>query len=133
LKTSLNKTFPVNVWGLSTLIGSVFFLFILISKFIVKDPDEILAALLLLVLFAGVFSLPTFLICYFSIKYLSRKGIPIRNIRVGVYFLAMTGILLTVIFFEPNIFKESILLIGLTCYIIGFTISFFSLKINPSS
>lgn len=133
MKTSLNKAFPVNAWGLSTLIGSLFYLFILISKFLIKEPSEIFAALSLLILFAGVFSLPTFLICYFAIKYLSKKGVSIRSIRIKVYFLALIGVLLTVIFFEPDIFKESILLFGLTCYITGLTISFFSLKINPSS
>jgi hypothetical protein len=130
LKTSLNKAFPVNVWGLSTLLGSLLFLFILISKFLVKEPDELFAALSLLVLFAAVFSLPTFLICYFAIKYFSKKGMPIKNIRIWVYFTALITILLTATFLLPDVFKERILLIGLTCYITGFTISFFLLKIN---
>lgn len=119
------------MWGLSILIGSICFLFVLITKLVVQEPGELIAALLALILLSGVFSWPTFLLSYLLIKYLSGKGVPIKSIRIDVYFLVLTGILLTVIFFEPTIFEDYFSLAGLICYVIGLTISVFTLKIDP--
>ncbi len=131
-KTPINKSYLFNVWGLSILIGSVLFLFFLISSFIVKEPGELVPALMALALFAGVFSWPTLFLCYFFIRKLAEKGTPARSIRANIYTLALTGILVTALFFDPGIFEEPVALLGLTCYIAGLTISIFSLKITTT-
>ena len=127
---AFNKAFPVNVWGLSILIGSVCFSFVLITKSFIQEPGDLFQALMLLVLFAGVFSCPTFILCYLLIRYLSGKRRSFKSIRIGAYMLALTGIISTAIFFVPTIFEESVLLIGLISYIAALTISFFTIRIG---
>jgi len=135
-KTTFYKNFPVNVWGLSVLIGSILFgIFLLSGKDSIADENEFLSAFLVLVLFAGVFSWPTFLLCFFALRYFTRKGMQPAYIFGLTYTLALLGIFATVLFFEEDIFEDGLLVASLISYIIGFTISFFLLtsKISKRS
>jgi len=134
MKIILNKSFPVNVWALSLLIGSI--LFTLISFFTFFTEEDLSLSwkmVLLLMFFAGVFSWPTFMLCYFLLRYLSKKDISLKSLRLIVYLTAVVGILATSFFFYSEFLQDKLSVLALISYLGALTFSFFRLKVGRTT
>lgn len=130
MNINYNKTFPVQVWGLSILIGSVVFALILLSNFIIDGPDEVFKTVMILALMACTLSWPSFIATYFLIKKLVKKGESVKTVKAWGYCISVTGLSLTFLFFEPGLFEDKIILTGLICYIAAITFSYFIVSLS---
>ena len=129
--TTINYRFPLNVWGRSLLLGSIAagIMFVVDMNSEENGPSIIFAAIFIFLLFAGMLSWPTFLVCYFSIRQLDRKDMPVQKKRLILYAIMMGGLLGTLFFFfETEVFSNIDFAIGAVSYTAAFTLSFFTIK-----
>lgn len=131
MRLLINKSYPVNCWGLSLIIGSVLFTIVLLVGFYTPEtPVRVIQLLLLILLFSGAFSWPTFLACYFLLRYYRHKEIRATAIRWRIFGFAAGGLLLTYFCFLRDVAPAAHTIAGVLSFLAALCYSVFTLPLT---
>ncbi|MCX6353115.1 MAG: hypothetical protein NTX03_14840 [Bacteroidetes bacterium] len=103
-KSSFNYNYPFQVWIGSIVIGS--FLLIVLTLFKDGNNTDILYGIswlgFYLLLFGFLFSSPVFFISWVLFMSISNMKISTLNLKIISFFIAITGMIITMYFFEER-------------------------------
>jgi hypothetical protein len=84
-----NKYYPLKVWLLTILMAPIFFL---LTRIIIKGSpginDGVVKGIFYFILFGALYSIPSFVVFYFSFKLLIRQNMPAITLKLILFILA---------------------------------------------